>query len=104
MLAFAAPAWDGAADSDGIIPETDTGNGWEEKKTESPPDKESWGGGQRFKSRSDPKPPSLGVWLFLVQSVTMTVEHSSDVEQRPKKTTEGKQTEAKVQDAENTCS
>ena len=56
----------------------------ERRKTESPPDEESWGGGQRFKSRSDPKSPSLGVWLFLVQSVTILVEHSSDVKQRPK--------------------
>ena len=23
------------------------------------------GGGQQFESQSDPKPPSLGVWLFL---------------------------------------
>ena len=57
----------------------------ERRKTESPPDEESWGGGQRFKSRSDPKSLTLGVWLFLVQSVTIPVEHSSDVKQRPKK-------------------
>ena len=54
------------------------------RKTESPPDEESWGGGQRFKSWSDPKSPSLGVWLFLVQSITVPVEHSLDVKQRPK--------------------
>ena len=47
----------------------------ERRKTESPPDEESWGGGQRFKSRSDPKSPSLRVWLFVVQSVTIPVEH-----------------------------
>ena len=29
--------------------------------------------------------PSLEVWLFLVQLVTIPVEHSSDVKQRPKK-------------------
>ena len=57
----------------------------ERRLTESPPDEESWGGGQGFKSQSDPKSPSLGVWLFLVQSVTVQVEHSSDVKQRPKK-------------------
>ena len=57
----------------------------ERRKIESPPDEESWGGDQWFKSRSDPKSPSLGVWLFLVQSVTVQVEHSSDVKQRPKK-------------------
>ena len=57
----------------------------ERRYTESPPDEESWGGGQQFKTRSDPKSPSLGVWLFLVQSVTVQVEHSSDVKQRPKK-------------------
>ena len=56
----------------------------ERRLTESPPDEESWGGGQ-FKSQSDPKSPSLGVWLFLVQSVTVQVEHSSDVKQRQKK-------------------
>ena len=57
----------------------------ERRLTESPPDEESWGGGQEFKSQSDPKSPSLGVWLFLVQSVTVQVEHSSDVKQKPKK-------------------
>ena len=41
--------------------------------------------GEGVKSQSDPKSPSLGVWLFLVQSVTVKVEHSSDVKQRPKK-------------------
>ena len=56
----------------------------ERQLTESPPDEESWGEGQWFKSESDPKSPSLGVWLFLVQSVTVQVEHSSDVKQRPK--------------------
>ena len=74
----------GAADSEGVRPETDTGNGWEVIHWVS-----TWWGimgrGQRFKSRSDPKSPSLGVWLFLVQSVTVPVEHSSDVKQRPKK-------------------
>ena len=30
-------------------------------KTESPPDEESWGGGQRFESRSDPESPSIGI-------------------------------------------
>ena len=53
--------------------------------TESPPDEESWGGDQLFKSWSDSKSPSLGIWLFLVQLVTVPVEHSSDVKQRPKK-------------------
>ena len=57
----------------------------ERRQTESPTDEESWGGGQWFKSQSDPKSPSLGVWLFLVQSVTVPVEHSSDVKQRSKK-------------------
>ena len=57
----------------------------ERRLTESPPDEESWGGGQEFKSQSDPKSPSLGVWLFLVQSVTVQVEHGSDVKQGPKK-------------------
>ena len=76
----------GAADSKGIRPETDMTLGMaERRKTESPPDEESWGGGQWFKSRSDSKSPSLGLWLFLVQSVTIPVEHSSDVKQRPKK-------------------
>ena len=56
---------------------------------ESPPDEESWGGGQRIKSQSDPKSPSLVVWLFLVQSVTVQAEHSWDVKQRPKKTCGG---------------
>ena len=56
----------------------------ERRLTESPPDEESWRGGQWFKSRPDPKSPSHGVWLFLVQSVTIPVEHSSDVKQRPK--------------------
>ena len=54
----------------------------ERRKTESPPDEGSWGGGQQFKSRSDPKSPSLVVWLCLV---TIPVEHSSDVKQRPNK-------------------
>ena len=57
----------------------------ERRKTESPPDEESWGGGQRFKSWSDPKSPSHGVLLFLVQSVTIPVEHSSDVKDQKKK-------------------
>ena len=57
----------------------------ERRMTESPPDEESWGEGQRFKSRPDPKSPSHGVWLFLVQSVTIPVGHSSDVKQRLKK-------------------
>ena len=61
----------------------------ERQKTESPPDEELWGGGQRFKSRSDPKSPSLGVWLFLVQSVTIPDEHSSAVKQRQKKEVSG---------------
>ena len=60
----------------------------ERRKTESTPDEESWGGGQRFQSRSEPKSPSLGVWLFLVQLVTILVEHSSNVKQRPKKPSE----------------
>ena len=73
---------------------TSTGQGWQMvneldlKQTlgmAERPDEESWGGGQRFKSRPDPKSPSHGVWLFLVQSVTIPVEHSSDVKQRPKK-------------------
>ena len=58
----------------------------ERRLAESPPDEESWGEGQWFKSQSDPGSPSLGVWLFLVQSVTVQVEHSSDVKQRLKKT------------------
>ena len=33
----------------------------ERRYTESPPDEESWGGGQRFKSQLDPKSPFLGV-------------------------------------------
>ena len=57
----------------------------ERRKTESLPDEESWGGGQRFKSRSDPKSPSLRAWLFLAQAVTAPVRHSSDGRQRPKK-------------------
>ena len=57
----------------------------ERRITESPTDEESWGGGQWFKSRPDPKSPSHGVWLFLVQSVTIPVEHSLDVKQRQKK-------------------
>ena len=32
----------------------------ERQYTESPPDEESWGGGQWFKSQLDPKSPSLG--------------------------------------------
>ena len=52
------------------------------QKTESLPDEESWGVDQLFKSRSDPKSPSLGVWLFLVQSVTIPVEHSSNKDQK----------------------
>ena len=68
-LTFSVPAWDfqhgtRAADGEGIRPETVTGMA-ERQQTESPPDEESWGVGQRFKSRSDPKPPSLGVWLFI---------------------------------------
>ena len=51
--------------------------------TESTHDEESWEGDQRFKSRSDPKSTSLGICLFLVQLVTVPVEHSSDVKQRP---------------------
>ena len=31
----------------------------ERRKTESPPDEESWGGVQRFESRPDPKSPGL---------------------------------------------
>ena len=58
----------------------------ERRLTESPSDEESLGGGSVFKSQSDPKSPSLGVWLFLVQSVTVQVEHSSDFKQRPRKT------------------
>ena len=53
------------------------------RKPESPPDEESWAVGQRFESRSDPKSPSLRVWLFLVQSVTVPVRHSSDIKQGP---------------------
>ena len=59
----------------------------ERRLTESPPDVESWGGSQWFKSQSDPKSPSLGVWLFVVQSVTVQVGHSSDGKQKPKKNT-----------------
>ena len=44
-----------------------------------------WRVGQRFESQSDPGPPSLRVWVFLVHSVTAPVGHSSDVKQRPKK-------------------
>ena len=49
----------------------------ERRYTVSSPDEESWGGGQGFKSWSDPKSPSLGVWLFLVQSVTTLVGNLS---------------------------
>ena len=49
----------------------------ERQQTESPP--QSWGGGHRFKSRSDPK--SLRVQLFLVQLAIVLVGHSSDVKQ-----------------------
>ena len=55
-----------------------TGNGWE-AITESPPDEESWGGGQRFKAWSEPNSPSLVVWLFLVQLFTALVRHSYSV-------------------------
>ena len=55
------------------------------RKTESPHDEESWRGGQQFKSWSDSKSPSLGVWLFLVQWVTVPVGLHSDVKQRPNK-------------------
>ena len=54
----------------------------ERRLTESPPDEESWGEGQWFKSQSDRKSPSQGVWLFLVQLVAIPVEHSSDVKQK----------------------
>ena len=37
-----------------------------------------------FKSRSDPKSPSLIFWVFLVQSVTVPVWHSSDIKQGQK--------------------
>ena len=57
---------------------------WREK-TESPPDEESWEGGQMFESHTGPKSPSLRVLLFLVQSITAPVRHSSDVKQGPKK-------------------
>ena len=54
----------------------------ERRQTESPHDVSSCGGRQRSESRSDPKSPSLGVWLFLVPSVTVPVRHSSDIKQR----------------------
>ena len=47
-------------------------------------DEESWGGGQQFESWSDPKSPSLRVWLFLGQSVTVPARNSLEVKQRPK--------------------
>ena len=75
----------GAADGEGIRPETNTGNGWEAMKWVSSWWEESWGGGQWFKSRSGPKSPSLGVWLFLVQSVTVPVRNGLDIEQSMKK-------------------
>ena len=31
----------------------------ERRETESPPDEKSWGAGQRFESRADPKSPGL---------------------------------------------
>ena len=45
-----------------------------------------WGMTHRFESWSDPKLPSLRVWLFLVQLVTVPVVHSTDLlQQRPKR-------------------
>ena len=38
----------------------------ERRITESPRDEGSWTGVQQFESRSDPKSPFLGLWLFLV--------------------------------------
>ena len=48
----------------------------ERQYTEYLPGEESWGGGQLFKSWSNPKSPSLRVWVFLVQLVMIPVEHS----------------------------
>ena len=58
-----------------------------EKITESPPDEESWGRGQWFKSRSGPKTHSLEVWLFHLQSVPAQTRHSWDGKERPKNKT-----------------
>ena len=65
-----------AENGEGIRPETGTLGMAGRIKTESPPDEESWGGGQWFESRPVPKSPFLGVWLFLVESVTAPVVHS----------------------------
>ena len=76
----------GAGDSEGIRPETDTENGWEAINWGSP----WWGITGRGVSSSNlswTQSPSLEVWLFLVQSVTSPVGHSSDVKQRPKNST-----------------
>ena len=54
------------------------------RKTESPYDSSSCGVGPQFESGSNPKPPSVGAWLILVQSVTVPVRHSSDVKQKIK--------------------
>ena len=51
----------GAHDGERIRPETDTGGGWGDIKNESPPNEESLGGGQRFKSWLDTQYPSLRV-------------------------------------------
>ena len=56
----------------------------ERRKAKSPPDEELGGRGQRFKSNKISLRPKVRVWLFLVQSVTEPVGHSSDVKHRPK--------------------
>ena len=45
----------------------------ENRKTEPPPDEESLGRGQWFKSQSDLKPASLGVWRCPFQLVLVLV-------------------------------
>ena len=57
----------------------------ERRQTESPPEEESWGGWSEVQVSSDPKSPYYRVGLFLVQSFTAPVRHSSDVKQGPKK-------------------
>ena len=56
----------------------------ERRITESPPDEESWGGGEQFKSWPDPKLPSLGVWLCFVSSVTAPVTNILNVKKNTK--------------------
>ena len=53
------------------------------RKTESHVMRNPMERGQRFKSRSDPKPP-ISSLTFFVQSVTVSVGHSSGVKQRIK--------------------